>query len=78
MEQEITEAIGLGSPQLQPEPKPIPEPEPQVTIYDESRFINKERTTEKVKVERTRKLTWEQQDDINSGQSISNQRIVLN
>ncbi|NDJ26072.1 hypothetical protein GS682_31735 [Nostoc sp. B(2019)] len=60
MEQEITEAIGLGSPQLQPEPKPKSEPETQNTIYDESRFIDKERTTEKVKVERTRKLTWEQ------------------
>ncbi|YAF99452.1 MAG: hypothetical protein AB3A66_30355 (plasmid) [Nodularia sp. CChRGM 3473] len=35
MEQQIKEAIGLGSPQLQPEPKP----EPQVTIYDFAKVL---------------------------------------
>ncbi|MEA5603213.1 hypothetical protein [Nostoc sp. UHCC 0252] len=34
MEQEIKQAIGLGSPELQAEPVSKPEPEPQVTIYD--------------------------------------------
>ncbi|YAF99196.1 MAG: hypothetical protein AB3A66_27380 (plasmid) [Nodularia sp. CChRGM 3473] len=37
MEQQIKEAIGLGSPQLQPEPKP--EPQPQVTIYDFAKVL---------------------------------------
>jgi hypothetical protein len=37
MEQEIKEAIGLGSPQLKPEPRP--EPTPQVTIYDFAKVL---------------------------------------
>lgn len=32
LEQEIKNAIGLDSPQLQPEPKP--EPKPEITIHD--------------------------------------------
>lgn len=39
MEQEIKEAIGLGSPQLQPEPEPKPEPQPEITIYDFAKVL---------------------------------------
>ncbi|MBW4675918.1 MAG: hypothetical protein KME52_18425 [Desmonostoc geniculatum HA4340-LM1] len=39
MEQTLREAIGLGSPQLEPEPEPIPDPKPEVTIYDFSRLL---------------------------------------
>ncbi|MEA5504955.1 hypothetical protein VB735_17950 [Halotia wernerae UHCC 0503] len=39
MEQEIKQALGLGSPQLQPEPEVKPEPEPTVTIYDFGRIL---------------------------------------
>ena len=36
MEQEIKNAVGLGSPELviESKPKPEPEPKPTVTIYD--------------------------------------------
>ncbi|MBE9054297.1 hypothetical protein IQ243_28675 [Nostocales cyanobacterium LEGE 11386] len=39
MEQQIKEAIGLGSPQLEPEPEPKPEPQPQITIYDFAKVL---------------------------------------
>ncbi|AUB44974.1 hypothetical protein COO91_11231 (plasmid) [Nostoc flagelliforme CCNUN1] len=43
MEQEIKNAVGLGSPELVIEPKPKPEPEPKstVTIYDFSALLSK-------------------------------------
>ncbi|MDM9583146.1 hypothetical protein [Nostoc sp. GT001] len=40
MEQFIKEAIGLGSPQIQPEPQPQPDPKPTVTIYDFGRLLS--------------------------------------
>jgi hypothetical protein len=41
MEQEIKNAIGLGSPELviESKPKPEPEPEPTVTIYDFGKLL---------------------------------------
>jgi hypothetical protein len=39
MEQEIKNAIGLGSPELVIESKPKPEPEPTVTIYDFGKLL---------------------------------------
>jgi hypothetical protein len=41
VEQEIKNAIGLDSPQLQPEPElqPEPDPKPTVTIYDFGRLL---------------------------------------
>ncbi|AUB35515.1 hypothetical protein COO91_01395 [Nostoc flagelliforme CCNUN1] len=43
MEQEIKNAVGLGSPELVIESKPKPEPElkPTVTIYDFSALLSK-------------------------------------
>ncbi|MBE8991135.1 hypothetical protein [Nostoc sp. LEGE 12450] len=41
MEQEIKDAIGLGSPELVIESKPKPEPKPTVTIYDFSSLLSK-------------------------------------
>ncbi|AUB44707.1 hypothetical protein COO91_10947 (plasmid) [Nostoc flagelliforme CCNUN1] len=43
MEQEIKNAVGLGSPELVIESKPKPEPEPKstVTIYDFGALLSK-------------------------------------
>jgi hypothetical protein len=43
MEQEIKNAVGLGSPELVIEPKPKLEPEfkPTVTVYDFSALLSK-------------------------------------
>jgi hypothetical protein len=40
VEQEIKNAIGLDSPQLQPEPEVQPEAQPTVTIYDFGRLLS--------------------------------------
>lgn len=41
MEQEIKNAIGLGSHELVIEPRPKPEPKSTVTIYDFSALLSK-------------------------------------
>ncbi|AUB44349.1 hypothetical protein COO91_10572 (plasmid) [Nostoc flagelliforme CCNUN1] len=41
MEQEIKNAVGLGSPELVIESKPKPEPKPTVTIYDFGALLSK-------------------------------------
>jgi hypothetical protein len=47
MEQFIKEAIGLGSPQIQPEPEPKPEAKPTVTIYDFGRLLTENEPNKK-------------------------------
>ncbi|MDM9580232.1 MULTISPECIES: hypothetical protein [unclassified Nostoc] len=41
MEQEIKNAVGLGSPELVIESKSEPEPKPTVTIYDFAALLSK-------------------------------------
>ena len=43
MEQEIKNALGLGSPELviESKPKPEPEPKPTVTIYEFGALLSK-------------------------------------
>ncbi|MBN3958649.1 hypothetical protein [Nostoc sp. NMS8] len=49
MEQEIRNAVGLGSPELVIESKPEPEPKPTVTIYDFGRLLTENEPSVKKK-----------------------------